>query len=119
MKYNAGEDFFTATIYRSQKDLFADNETKETSPKLHQNFTINSETSPELHQNFTINLPAGATKTLEELKKNSFATAEEIAKVLNISSRSVKTHFSILKEKGLIEYTGSKKGGHWIIKAFE
>lgn len=116
VKYTADEDFFTATVYRTQKDLFAKTESKETSPELHQNFTLNSETSPKLHQNFTLNLPEGVAKTFEELKKNPFATAEEIAKVLNISSRSVKTHFSVLKEKELIEYTGSKKDGHWIIK---
>ena len=113
VKYNADEDFFTATVYRTQKDLFAKTESKEAAPELHQNFT---KTSPELHQNFTINLPESVAKTFEELKKNPFATAEEIAKILNISSRSVKSHFSVLKEQKLIEYTGSKKGGHWIIK---
>lgn len=117
VKYTADDEFFTATVYRAQKDLFAKSEVSETSPELHQNFTKNTEASPEIPQNFTLNLPEGVAKTFEELKKNPFVTAEEIAKVLNISSRSVKTHFSVLKEQGLIEYTGSKKGGHWIIKA--
>ncbi|MBR1912202.1 MAG: putative DNA binding domain-containing protein [Treponema sp.] len=116
VKYTADEEFFTATIYRTKKDLFAKDVSSEISLGFPQNFP---KTSLELHQNFTKNLSESVLKTFDELKKNPFATAEELAKILNISSRSVKAHFSVLKEKGLIEYTGSKKGGHWIIKAVD
>lgn len=77
------------------------------------NFT---KTSPELHQNFTENLSDSVLNTFEEIKKNPRATAEALAKILGVSSRTIKTHFSILKDKGLIAYSGSTKSGHWIIK---
>ncbi len=108
VKYTSDDDFFTATIYRA--------ENKDVSPELHQNFTKNAESSPELHQNATNSLSENALKTLELLKKNPYITAEEIARKLGISSRSIKTYFATLKKCNLIEYIGSKKDGHWIIK---
>ena len=44
------------------------------------------------------------------------ATANELADILGITSRSVKSHFAVLKNAGLIEYIGSTKSGHWIIR---
>lgn len=108
---------------RTRKDLFDMNVPKtitemslnvpKKSVELHQNFT---ETSLELHQNFTENLSDSVLNTFEEIKKNPRATAEALAKILGVSSRTIKTHFSILKDKGLIAYSGSTKSGHWIIK---
>ena len=96
--YTADEEFFTATIYREKK------------------FTKKDGDLLGLHQNFTKNIPEGALKTFEALKNNPYASAVELAEVVGVSSRSIKTHFLILKENKLIEYVGSKKGGHWIIK---
>ena len=86
---------------RTRKDLFDMNVPKK---------------SVELHQNFTENLSDSVLNTFEEIKKNPRATAEALAKILGVSSRTIKTHFSILKDKGLIAYSGSTKSGHWIIK---
>ena len=123
VEYSSDDESFTAIIRRTRKDLFAMNVPKTTaemslnvpkkSVELHQNFT---ETSPELHQNFTENLSDSVLNTFEEIKKNPRATAEALAKILGVSSRTIKTHFSILKDKGLIAYSGSTKSGHWIIK---
>ena len=110
--YTADEEFFTATIYREKKFTKKDGDLL----GLHQNFTKNRTASPEVHQNFTKNIPEGALKTFEALKNNPYASAVELAEVVGVSSRSIKTHFLILKENKLIEYVGSKKGGHWIIK---
>lgn len=108
VKYTSDDDFFTATIYRK-------NET-ETSPEFHQNFTKNADASPELHQTAANGLSENEQKTLEILVKNPYITAEKIAAALGVSSRSVKNYFATLKKYGLIEYAGSKKDGHWIIK---
>lgn len=108
VKYTSDDDFFTATIYRKDET--------ETSPELHQNFTKNADASPELHQTAANSLSENEQKTLEILVKNPYITAEKIAATLGVSSRSVKTYFATLKKYGLIEYAGSKKDGHWIIK---
>ena len=54
-------------------------------------------------------------KTFEEIKKNPNATAKELSEKLQVSSRTIKTHFSLLKEKGFIEFFGGTKNGHWIV----
>ena len=123
VEYSSDDESFTAIIRRTRKDLFDMNVPKtitemslnvpKKSVELHQNFT---ETSLELHQNFTENLSDSVLNTFEEIKKNPRATAEALAKILGVSSRTIKTHFSILKDKGLIAYSGSTKSGHWIIK---
>lgn len=47
VKYTADEEFFTATIYRTKKDLFAKDVSSEISLGFPQNFPG---TSPKLHQ---------------------------------------------------------------------
>ena len=97
---------------RTRKDLFDMNV-----PKTITEMSLNvPKKSVELHQNFTENLSDSVLNTFEEIKKNPRATAEALAKILGVSSRTIKTHFSILKDKGLIAYSGSTKSGHWIIK---
>lgn len=60
--------------------------------------------------------------TLEEqaiiniLKKHPTITQEEIAKEINKSLRTVKSHMSHMKEKGSIERKNGKRNGQWIIK---
>lgn len=61
--------------------------------------------------------------TLEEqailnlLSTNSTITQDEIAKQINKSLRTVKTHMTEMQEKGLIERKNGKKNGTWIIKS--
>ena len=72
---------------------------------------------PQVNPRITFEtISAGAAKTFEELKKNPRASSTEIGNIIGVTSRAVKKHFAILKEYGLIEYVGSQKGGHWIIK---
>ena len=52
-------------------------------------------------------------KVVSAIKKNSTISAQELAKMLGISSRAVEKHLSILKEKGVIKRLGPDKGGHW------
>ena len=97
---------------RTRKDLFDMNV-----PKTITEMSLNvPKKSVELHRNFTENLSDSVLNTFEEIKKNPRATAEALAKILGVFSRTIKTHFSILKDKGLIAYSGSTKSGHWIIK---
>jgi len=43
-------------------------------------------------------------------------TAEQIGKILGVSSRSSETYMEKLKAENLIERVGSKKNGVWLIK---
>lgn len=45
--------------------------------------------------------------------KNPLVTTEQIAKVLNVSKRTIIRDVDKLKDKGQIEYIGSAKGGYW------
>ncbi len=53
---------------------------------------------------------------LEVLKKNPKLTGEQLAKEANISVSSVKKNMVRLQELGLIERSGSKRIGYWILK---
>lgn len=59
--------------------------------------------------------------TLEEqaiiniLKNNPMITQDEIAKEINKSVRTVKSHMSDMKEKGLIERKNGKRNGQWLV----
>lgn len=107
VEYSADEDFFTVVIRRRKKF-------PKSSPKVPRKFPekVHPKSSPELPET----LSEGAVKTFKELKKNPSASSTEIGKIIGLTSRAVKKHFAILKEHGLIEYVGSQKGGHWIIK---
>ncbi|WP_458449082.1 ATP-binding protein [Fibrobacter sp.] len=107
VEYSADEDFFTVVIRRRQKF-------PKSSPKVPRKFPekVPQKSSPKLPET----LSEGAVKTFKEIKKNPSASSTEIGKIIGLTSRAVKKHFAILKEHGLIEYVGSQKGGHWIIK---
>lgn len=53
---------------------------------------------------------------LEVLKKNPKLTGEQLAKEANISVSSVKKNMVRLQELGLIERSGSRRIGYWILK---
>ena len=63
----------------------------------------------------------GRNYTFEEqaimniIKSNPFTTQEEIAKEINKSVRTVKSHMSEMKEKGVIERKNGKRNGQWVI----
>jgi ATP-dependent DNA helicase RecG len=43
------------------------------------------------------------------------ATAETIAKAVNIAPRNVQVHLRKLQEQGVLRRVGPDKGGHWEI----
>ena len=53
--------------------------------------------------------------TFSVIAKNPEYSAEQIAKELNISPRTVEKHQAKLKDAGVIEREGSTKAGHWKI----
>ncbi len=58
----------------------------------------------------------GQEAILKVLKENPGLTGTELAKEANISISSVKKNMVVLQELGLIERSGSKRYGHWIVK---
>jgi ATP-dependent DNA helicase RecG len=54
-------------------------------------------------------------KILENISKNPYIAASELASIIGISKRKIEENLSKLKAKGLIERIGSPKGGYWKI----
>ena len=52
-------------------------------------------------------------KILILMKSNSAISAKEIAKELNMTSRSVEKNIKTLRDKGIRRRVGPDKGGHW------
>ena len=52
-------------------------------------------------------------KIISIITKNPAISAQELAKILDLSSRAVEKHLSKLKEKGVMKRIGPDKGGHW------
>jgi len=63
-----------------------------------------------------ITLTAAETAVLEYLKRHPNATQIGTADAVGRSRRTVQVTISSLKEKGLIERSGSKKTGEWTVK---
>jgi len=57
--------------------------------------------------------------TFDLLTKNPNLTAEQLAEILNITSRTVKNHQAKLKTGGYIERIGDNIGGYWKITKFK
>jgi len=78
---------------------------------------------PDKDQNVPVNVPANVPvkisitmqKVLNMLKENPNATANQIAKQIGVSDKTVKRALGALKNSGLIERVGSDKTGHWVI----
>jgi len=55
-------------------------------------------------------------EVLNYLSERPQATQVELAKSIGKSRRSVQDAIAALKDKGLLERTGAKKNGHWVVK---
>lgn len=61
-------------------------------------------------------LSDGQKAILESLKANPRLTGEELAKAADLSVSAVKKNMAKLQKMGLIERSGSKRYGYWILK---
>jgi len=50
---------------------------------------------------------------LEELCKNASFTQKELAEIIGISEKNIRTNMKRLKEMGLIKREGGDKVGYW------
>jgi ATP-dependent DNA helicase RecG len=69
----------------------------------------------KVRNKFGIKFGASSEKTLKLIFQNGHLSAADIAKIINISSRSVEKQLANLKEMGVIDRVGSKKTGEWRI----
>lgn len=58
-------------------------------------------------------------KVLSLLREDPSYTMPQLAKMLNISRKTVAVRLKALREKGMIERVGSDRKGYWKIKVFE
>ncbi len=65
--------------------------------------------------NVTVKLTVNQKKILEEIKKNPFATQEELAKIVGITRKSINENMKKLQSQKIIERIGADKNGHWKI----
>lgn len=105
-------DLFSKTETAEQRLLLLNEHNEQIWKFLIEDFGI---TSDKLRNNF------GITSDKQELTflilyLNPGITAEEIAPILNVSSRTIETYLKKLRDVNLIERIGSKKSGHWKIK---
>ncbi|MCR4627590.1 MAG: winged helix-turn-helix transcriptional regulator, partial [Treponema sp.] len=54
-------------------------------------------------------------KILDELKKNPYATMEELSVLVGIAKKNIFNNIKKLQENGLLRRIGSDKSGHWEI----
>ncbi len=54
---------------------------------------------------------------LKWMAENPRISITEIAKLLNVSSITIKRDIAALKQKGIVERIGSQRGGHWATKS--
>lgn len=64
---------------------------------------------------FGIKLGINQQLILEEIEKNPFITATEIAYKINISKTAVENNIAKLKELGILQRVGARKNGYWKI----
>ncbi len=56
---------------------------------------------------------------MKPLKEDNKRTADSLAGVKGVSSRTIQRALKRLMESGRIEHTGSNRGGHYIVKKFK
>ena len=87
--------------------------------KQEKNVTIKSENNvtTNLKENITTNISdiseKMSRKILLTIEKHPKITTEELAKLTDLTTRTVKRYVSNLKQKGLIERVGANKNGYW------
>lgn len=80
---------------------------------LHIGCTLEAPKCQKQTQNVTLDVTLEETLVINLLKKEPKITQEEIAKLINKSSRTVKRITDSLKEKGIISREGGKRFGYW------
>ncbi|MCL2654444.1 MAG: winged helix-turn-helix transcriptional regulator [Coriobacteriia bacterium] len=53
---------------------------------------------------------------LNLLEDNPYLTRNELAAQLSLSRTTIGTYIGKLRQKGLLEYVGSARTGHWVVK---
>lgn len=106
-----GDLLGSTTLKTTQKNDLLGN----TSEELPNNFLINRGGLPNKFQIDEKVKSSGVMKTFMALKENPLATSMELAELLGLSDRSVRTHINELKNAGMIVRVGANKGGYWKI----
>jgi fido (protein-threonine AMPylation protein) len=79
------------------------------------NAKTTNEVTPKVTVNVTVKLTVNQKKILEEIKKNPFATQEELAEIVGITRKSINENMKKLQTQKIIERIGADKNGHWEI----
>ena len=71
--------------------------------------------TPKVTVNVTVKLTVNQKKIIEEIKKNPFATQEELAEIVGITRKSINENMKKLQTQKIIERKGADKNGYWEI----
>lgn len=72
-------------------------------------------TEPDLFQNDDVLLEDRDEKIVSLMKANSSIKVNEISRQVGLGMTTITKRIRQLKEEGIIERTGSKKKGHWVV----
>ena len=73
------------------------------------------ENSKKITVKITQKITVNQEKILSVLKKNPFATQEELSQIVGIARLNINKNMKKLQEQGIIKRIGSDKSGHWEI----
>ena len=80
-------------------------------------YDVEAEKSVGIDVDITIGIMNETRKKIIELMtERPSITAKEIAESIEITQRRVESNISQLKAAGIIERTGTRKNGHWVVK---
>ena len=82
---------------------------------IHNDDESSSKTAQKVPKELPKELPKQAEATFIAIKNNPYATNDELAYILGISSRAVRNHIAVLKKVGFIRRGGSRTKGYWEI----
>ena len=104
------DTFFQVTFYRNPEYALKTGELK-TTQKI-----VQKKVPERVTERVPEKVTENQTQILKELRKNSHMTSKELAVVVGISERKIKSNIKRLKDVGLLRRIGPDRGGHWEVQ---
>jgi len=67
--------------------------------------------------NVTVKISPRQAKILDFIRNDPFLTADNLARIFKVTSRTVKRDIAYLRDKGILSREGSDKSGSWVIRS--
>ncbi len=67
--------------------------------------------------NVTVKISSRQAKILDLIRNDPFLTADNLARIFKVTSRTIKRDIAYLRDKGILSREGSDKSGSWVIRS--